>query len=321
MDNWFSVDRRGLAKLVERKGKAFVLFELLQNSLDTDARNVEVCLEPLAGRPAALLIVRDDNPDGFKDLTHAFTLFAESEKKSDPTKRGRFNLGEKLVLALCDEARITSTRGSVIFEGGERRRSSSKTEAGTEFRATIRMTRAEIEQVEREIGSVLVPSGVLVTFNGRVLEPRSPLAEVEASLATMTADAEGNLTRTKRKTTIRIFEPREGETATIYEMGIPIVETGDRYHVDVAQKVPLTMERDNVPPAFLRDVRAAVAGVTAARLTRAVPALAQAHEVSERTIRRYLDQIEGLGLEASNPGPRESYLYRIASPAVVGAAS
>jgi 3-(3-hydroxy-phenyl)propionate hydroxylase len=31
------------------------------------------------------------------DLTHAFTLFAESAKKGDAEKRGRFNLGEKLV--------------------------------------------------------------------------------------------------------------------------------------------------------------------------------------------------------------------------------
>jgi hypothetical protein len=32
-------------------------------------------------------------------------------------------------------------------------------------------------------------------------------------------------------------------------MGIPVVETGDRWHVDVAQKVPLNFDRDNLPPA------------------------------------------------------------------------
>src|SRR4029078_12707795 len=46
--------------------------------------------------------------------------------------------------------------------------------------------------------------------------------------------------------------------ATIYEMGIPVVASGDRWHVDVGQKVPLNVDRDNVTPAYLRDLRRAV---------------------------------------------------------------
>jgi hypothetical protein len=48
----------------------------------------------------------------------------------------------------------------------------------------------------------------------------------------------------------------------IYELGIPVVETGDRFHVDVQQKVPLNQERDNVTPGFLRAVRVAVLNAT-----------------------------------------------------------
>lgn len=61
-----------------------------------------------------------------------------------------------------------------------------------------------------------------------------------------------------RKTIVRIFEPLPGETPSIYELGIPVVETGDRWHVDISQKVPLNTERDNVRPAFLREVRTLV---------------------------------------------------------------
>jgi hypothetical protein len=49
-------------------------------------------------------------PGRVRDLSHAFTLFAESVKKGDAEKRGRFNLGEKLVLALCDEATSRARR-------------------------------------------------------------------------------------------------------------------------------------------------------------------------------------------------------------------
>lgn len=110
--DWFTVDKAGLAKLLEKKGKAFALFELIQNAWDTDARKVRVKVEPIPGRPLATLYVEDDHPEGFKNMAHAFTLFAESEKKGDPSKRGRFNLGEKLVLALCERAEIISTKGS-----------------------------------------------------------------------------------------------------------------------------------------------------------------------------------------------------------------
>jgi hypothetical protein len=54
----------------------------------------------------------------------------------------------------------------------------------------------------------------------------------------------------------------------LYEMGIPVVETGDRWHVDIQQKVPLNVDRDNVTPAYLRAVRVAVLNEMAQRLTK-----------------------------------------------------
>jgi len=41
-------------------------------------------------------------------------------------------------------------------------------------------------------------------------------------------------------------------------MGIQVVVTGDRRHYDNAQKVPLTLDRENVQRGFLRQVRVAV---------------------------------------------------------------
>src|SRR5258708_3992979 len=114
--NWFEVDRKGLAKLIERRGKVALIYELISNAWDADGvTNVEVLLvrEAAAG---VTLVVRDDAPDGFADMTHAFTLFAESSRKGHAGKRGRFNLGEKLVLALCDEASIVSTKAAVMFD-------------------------------------------------------------------------------------------------------------------------------------------------------------------------------------------------------------
>ena len=77
--DWFSVDTDGLAQLLERRGREFIVYELIQNSWDQNAAQVKVSLAPIAGRKGvAHLVVADDDPDGFADLRHAYTLYAPS---------------------------------------------------------------------------------------------------------------------------------------------------------------------------------------------------------------------------------------------------
>jgi hypothetical protein len=257
--NWFSVDKEGLAKLLERKGKEFVLYELIQNCLDTDAKNVTASLTQANDlRGYAEIEVLDDHPEGWKDLTHAWTLYAESEKKSDAQKRGRFNLGEKLVLALCKVARIETTTGGVMFDDEGRHTLRGKREAGSRFYAKIRMTAEERQQACEAVRHLLPPEGVKLVFNDVIIQSRTPLRRIEATLPTEIADAEGILRRSARKTVVEVYEAREGEVPSVYEMGIPVVETNDRYHYNILQKVPLNSDRDNVTPAYLRELRTLV---------------------------------------------------------------
>ncbi len=261
MSNWFQVDKAGLAKLMAGRSKAFVLYELLQNAWDQNVTRVDAKVEPVPGTRNALITVTDDDPDGFADLRHAYTLFAESGKKTDAAKRGRFNLGEKLVLALAKCAYIQTTTGSVEFMADGKRIHGGKRDArpqGSMFRATIPMTKAEIEETIEAAQRVIVPKDIKTTLNGHPLPSRQPVVAFEESLPTILADEEGVLRKITRKTLVTAYEPLAGETPMLYEMGIPVVETGDRYHVDVQQKVPLNMDRDNVTPAYLRQIRVAV---------------------------------------------------------------
>jgi hypothetical protein len=132
--NWLDVDMEGMRKVLERRGKQLAVYELVQNGWDEDVTKVNVALtRPENGRSE--LVVSDDSPEGFRDLTDSYTMFAESYKKADPQKRGAFNIGEKYVLSLCDEATITTTTGRVIFdENGRRRTGKVKRERGSEFR-------------------------------------------------------------------------------------------------------------------------------------------------------------------------------------------
>lgn len=252
--NWFDVDKAGLAKLLEQRGKGFAILELLQNAWDQNVTEVRVTIEPFPGSPYARITVTDDDPAGFANLSHAFTLFAESTKKADPTKRGRFNLGEKLVLACCTQATITSTTGTVLFtDQGREVHPRRRRPEGSEFMGIMRMTRAELDDTIRLLRTTLPP--VPTWVNGGLLPTRKSLASWTQTLQTEIADAEGFLRRAQRMTKVEAFEVLDGEVGTLYELGIPVVETGDQWHVSVGQKVPVTLDRTNVPPHYLRDVR------------------------------------------------------------------
>lgn len=263
---WFEVDKQGLAKVLERKGKAFVLFELVSNAWDENATEVDVTLERIAGTRNVRLTVRDNNPTGFADLSHAWRLFSESAKSGVAAKRGRFNLGEKTVLALCESAEVASTSGTVKFDACGRHTSRKKLAAGSCVTAVLRMTEAERLECDRAARALLPPAGIATRYNGRLLAPRPALANCEGVLATELADAEGLLRRSQRRTTLDVHDVLEGESPTIYEMGVPVVECGLPWHVNVAQKVPLSFDRDNVPPAYLARVRALVLELMHAQL-------------------------------------------------------
>jgi len=261
-NDWFTVDKEGLAKVLERRGVAFVVLELYQNAWDeAGTTTVEATLETIEGRRAhAKLVVQDDAPDGFSDLGHAYTLFAESYKKNDPTKRGRFDLGEKLVLALCKEATIRSTTGKVTFakDGSRRKDKRGATEAGSIFEATIRLTKPQVEEVTEAVRLLLPPKGITTVFNGYTMPYRPPLVTFEATLPTEISGEDGVLRRSARKTEVEVVEVQPGEKPHLYEMGIPVIPIECQWHINVMQKIPLTMERDGVPPSFVRKVMAQV---------------------------------------------------------------
>jgi hypothetical protein len=267
----FDVDHEGLRRILGDKPKGRLLLELVQNCLDENVKTVTLELAPDQERRGFVKIrVEDDSPEGFRDMTHAYTLFAESYKAGDPDKIGCYNLGEKLVIALCRQVTISSTKGTVVFDvqRGERQTTQAKREIGTVFEADMKMNRQEFEETLSILRTVIVPEGVKIILNGDELQPREPLKTLSAVLETRILNDDGVLTRTSRRTTVRIFDLLADETATIYEKSIPVVETGDKWHVSVGQKVPTNKDRNNVPPAFLHNIRLLVLNEMHDRLTK-----------------------------------------------------
>ena len=261
---WFDVDRAGLGRQAEEQSKGRLVGELVQNALDEPGvTHIDVTLTTVPGRPLADLAVEDDSPEGFKGLggPRLHPCLPPATSRGNPEQRGQFNFGEKLVLAVCESACVSSTRGAVIFdpERGRVERPRQKRGRGSVFQGRIKMTREEYPQVCDYLRSLLLPDSVVVTFNGaRLTRPQVQSRSAGPSLETLAADDQGVMRPRQRKTQVSIYEALPGEVPSLYEMGLPVVETVDQWHVSVGQKVPLNRDRDNVRPAYLRAVRTLV---------------------------------------------------------------
>jgi hypothetical protein len=265
--SWFDVDQHGFSQVLADRDLGRIIAELIANAWDEDVSHVNVLLED-AGRGLTRVVVEDDSPQGFVDLSHSYVMFAPSKKKDAPQKRGRFNLGEKVVLSRCVSAVISSTTGTVSFNAdGTRSVSRVKREIGSRFEGIMRMGNDKRAEVIAGLQALIAP--VRTSINGEDIRERKIVATAVVTLPSVIGDGDGNLRRTRAKTTINIYEPvfgREGG-GTIHEMGVPIIAVGDRFDVDVLQKVPLTIDRENVTDAFLRALRTEVLNATAHMLS------------------------------------------------------
>jgi hypothetical protein len=278
MNGWFEVDKQGLAAILERRGKSWAVYELVQNGWDSGSDRLEIRLEASPGEPYARLEVEDWG-EGFKDFDHAHTMFVRSNRASDPLKRGRFNLGEKLVLACCRSAIIRSTGGEVRFvpDGTRMHLKAGGREQGTFFAADIRMTRDELKECLDAIPRLIPP--VPTSFNGTAIEMPTLLISFETKLPTEVVDEYGLFARTVRRGRVEVYEPEE-MGGCLLEMGVPIVELECPFRVNVLQKIPLNMERDSVTPAFLKAINAAVLNNVHGRLNQEEAAAPWAQEAA-----------------------------------------
>lgn len=315
MANWFEVDKEGLSKQAKERGPAFILVELIANALDerpSGVTHVVVKVDPLPNRPYATVMVEDNSERGYgNQFNDAWTLFAESYKRNNPTQSGQFNLGCKLWLSLCQTASIETTTGTVVFDdGGRHVYPRRKRERGTVVKGIMYLKRDDLVALEQLMNALLLPDEVVVEFNGQVLQSREPLHSFEAVLPTQKPDDEGVMRPTSRKTTVSVYEVRDGEQATLYELGIPVVESPCNWHVNIGQKVPLNKDRDNVTPAYSRKVKTHVANNMRDDLTAEDGCWARDvfadPDAAPETINKILDETEGKNRVVYDPSDPEA---------------
>lgn len=266
-NNWIEVDKEGLQQVFP---KEYIIRELIANMYDEKkygAKNGIITIKPLLEREQLYrIIAEDDSPKGFRDLSDSYTMFRYTEKRKDPEVRGRFNSGDKYVLAHSNKATITSTTGCYYFneDGTKMFDKGTRTERGSILEFDIKFERqSELEKIIADLKYYKSPNNFDLVVHNQLVTPNKSFT-IEQSKQRKIGVAEGNLQTwyiddndnqkniSRRKTKVFIYEE---DQSYIYEMGIPVQKIDDRFSYDVQQKVPLDQNREMVSDKFLTDVR------------------------------------------------------------------
>lgn len=253
----FAVDMKGLRSLQAGKPIWFVVRELIQNAFDEKITECTVDFTYDNGK--AMIVVTDDNPTGFTDLSDAYTLFKDTRKRKDSKVRGRFNFGEKQVICMCDTATIITTSGSILFDSKGRHKLRKRRDKGSQVSVVIKMSKSDYQSCINYCTKVYVPKNIrLVVNHDNARFERGYIEPHKSFDATLTTEVvQSDVMRRVQKNTNVHVHITAGQ-AYIFEMGIPVCEIDCKYDVDVQQKIPLNMDRDNVQQAFLKTVYAEV---------------------------------------------------------------
>lgn len=261
----FDIDYRGLAELEGGKPPHRLAFEPIANVFDEfrigqlgDRRAPTMCRVNVehSANPRGVWLTVCDNGAGFENEADIWTLFGTTRKRSEPGVAGRFNAGDKQLIACSRIARVCTGQLEVTFADGvrstKRRQMTPEWVEGVTFAVLMPWSKAEADEVANQLRAVLPPVGLEYVVNGDRIESPTPLT-VNVKLPTVVL-SEGVMISTVRRSAVDVLPPATPDAATLYELGIPVcslTELGFPWSLNVLQKVPVPMSRDTVSPNYL----------------------------------------------------------------------
>ena len=248
---WFEVADEGWRRLSAARPLGRLILEALQNAFDENAERVSVDLS--AGR----VVVEDNAADGIGDERLVYTIFL-SDKPDDPTRRGRMGRGLKELIAGMDRARVETVGCTVTFGESGRESHENQRTRGTRLVLERAFDAGELVAARRLLGLCIPPKGTELVLDGQVVcRPSSVLSLTGCSLETVVV-RDGVERAAMGQTSLRVYSPREGAQAYLFEMGLPVEAWNVPWHVDVAQRIPLSEGRDSVPDRYKLALKAAL---------------------------------------------------------------
>jgi hypothetical protein len=235
------------------------------NSFDAESKNVVVTLIRKPRSPFVEFTCEDDG-EGFSDIRLSYTFYADTTRRSDSTKRGRFTVGEKVFFSICEKGMIETGDKRITFDEKGRHVGTLRTpRRGTLVRGLVRANLGEEDVVANKLRSIITPDGVSLRVNeDHVFRHDVRIPRFRATFDSPIKTEGGSFKIKARETEVRLYSPSdfgEPKVGYLYELGMPVQPIECPYDVNILQKVPLSQERDMVSDRFLQDVYAEVLNV------------------------------------------------------------
>lgn len=259
--NMFEVDVAGLAELEGGKPPQRLACEPIANVFDEfrgyspDRKRPSYCAVTLkhSANPRGVYLTVADDGAGFANERDIWTLFGSTAKRGETGVSGRFNMGDKQLIALARQATVKTNNLTVVFADGKRdvTRHRSPVVQGTIVEAIMAWSQKDQWEIAKYLKRIIAPEGLRYTVDGQEVTHAKPHCSIAVTLPTVKL-IDGVLRPTTGKSKANIHKPT-GE-ASVYELGIPVcslAELGFPWTLDVQQKVPVPPSRDSVAPAYL----------------------------------------------------------------------
>jgi len=259
----FEIDVKGLAELEGGKPAHRIAFEPVANVFDEyrgygdeSRRKPTYCAVALdhSVKPRGVWITVTDNGAGFANERDIWTLFGTSGKRSAAGVSGRFNAGDKQLIAVARIAVVRTNNVTVTFEDGKREvvRHRERIFDGTELHALMPWSLTDLAEVRAQLERVRPPSGLVYTVDGKRLDDQTVKCTVHATIPTVIM-ADGVMRQSRRRSPVAVIDQGSQEP-TLFELGIPVCslqDVGFPWSLDVGQKIPVPMSRDQVTTSYL----------------------------------------------------------------------
>jgi len=257
--DWFGVDIKKRAAKVRSHPLPHIIKEALSNSLDAGATTIAISCKRADGKRRdgdglrAFEVTCTDNGAGCDD-PEILRRVGSTTSDLHAETRGRFGQGLIDIIAASECAEIRTLGHRLVFDGNGCRVTAIRNKvSGLSLTVTLRHGGEGFEELGDYFGSVILPDGVTLTFNGREIQQRVPERLIPGiRLSTKVYDpAKGRVRSCQRTTTVEVH-PQHGGSPMIYELGIPVDELPWQlpYDINVLQKTPLDTDRNMLPDKY-----------------------------------------------------------------------
>lgn len=255
----FEIDTKGFKTQMSEMPLWRLIQEIISNGFDEPSVRLVTC--NITQRENEKLGVQiSDDGKGFEDYKDIFTLYKDSNKRTKPESRGRFNLGEKQFFAVAESGIIQTGKWNIGFFEDKRRVVEKETKSDGVYIEAVFKTDQIPEQLVEKLSRIITPRNKILKINNQEIRSKEMIASFESELMTPLASGKNQkLVLVKRKTRVNLYKIDDGEPY-IYELGLPIQKINEdiRWHVEIMQKVPQVTSRDVVSTKYLQKLYAEI---------------------------------------------------------------